>query len=542
MLILVEVSIIVPVYNVEKYVEECLDSLCNQTFEDIEIICINDGSTDGSLEILERYADKDSRISITSQKNSGLSATRNAGLRLCKGKYIYFMDSDDILELDAIEKLHGLCVENSLDMIIFKLMSFYDETGERFENKYYDMTYLKGLTPDNIFSYDEIKQNVYKISANVQAKFYRSDLIEGMEFEEGLIFEDNPFTVESLFKAERIMYLDESLCLKRVRKSSITASHNKDFVDVIPIANRIIDLTRQYGHYDELKTALINKKFRRIFVRYDDIDDEYKDYFYEKIREDFTDRREEYAEVMEDNSKMHEYVIKIIDCESRSEFELFDELHKVNIENRKLKRKYKAIKKYNTARIQFKNIGSSENNIEILESSDDDLSIKVPQNLCDENGKALVIHSVANSLDMKIKAIGDGLLTIDFKSYNINLENGERFLIYIDYTDIEINGRNYITEKTMVNFVEPFTIEKRVRDSDILDIHVEWESVSVDTPYINKYRALKKQYTPMKKDYEHVKKVNKMLYKQLGVMRSSTSWKVTKPIRVVGDFAKGNKK
>ncbi|MBQ2654654.1 MAG: glycosyltransferase [Methanobrevibacter sp.] len=539
---MVEVSIIVPVYNVEKYVEECLDSICNQTFEDIEIICINDGSTDGSLEILERYADKDSRISITSQKNSGLSATRNVGLRLCKGKYIYFMDSDDILELDAIERLHTLSEENSLDMIIFKLLSFYDETGERFENKYYDMSYLKGLTPDNIFSYNEIRQNIYKISANVQAKFYRSDLIGDMEFEEGLIFEDNPFTVESIFKAERIMYLEESLCLKRVRKTSITASHNRDFVDVIPIANRIIDLTRHYGHYDELKVPLINKKFRRIFVRYEDIDDEYKDYFYEKIREDFKDRREEYAEVMEDNSKMHDYVNKIIDCESRSEFELFDELHKVNIENRKLKRKYKAIKKYNTARIQFKNIGSSTNSIEIIESSDDDLGIKVPQNLCDENGKAVVIHSDVNSLDLKLRAIGDGLLTIDFKSYNINLENGERFLIYIDYTDITINGRNYITERTMVNFVEPFTIEKRVADSDILDIHVEWESVSGNTPYINKYRALKKEYTPMKKDYEHVKKVNKMLYKQLGVMRSSTSWKVTKPIRVVGDFAKGNKK
>ena len=96
-----EISIIIPVYNVEKYLDECLNSAANQTFENIEIICVNDGSTDGSLEILESHASKDKRIRIISQENKGVSSARNEGLDAARGKYIYFMDSDDYMDLNA---------------------------------------------------------------------------------------------------------------------------------------------------------------------------------------------------------------------------------------------------------------------------------------------------------------------------------------------------------------------------------------------------------------------------------------------------------
>ena len=99
------VSVIVPVYNVEKYLKQCLDSLINQTLEDIEIICVNDGSTDSSLNILEEYQNKDNRIKIISQENKGVSAARNLGLKNAKGEYLLFIYADDWVELNALEEL-----------------------------------------------------------------------------------------------------------------------------------------------------------------------------------------------------------------------------------------------------------------------------------------------------------------------------------------------------------------------------------------------------------------------------------------------------
>ena len=102
----VEISVLIPSHNVEKYIRECLDSIVNQTFKEMEIICIDDGSTDSTLDILNEYALKDSRIRVYENKeNKGVGYTRNYLLSLAKGKYIYFMDSDDYLELDAFEKV-----------------------------------------------------------------------------------------------------------------------------------------------------------------------------------------------------------------------------------------------------------------------------------------------------------------------------------------------------------------------------------------------------------------------------------------------------
>ena len=542
MLRLVEVSIIVPVYNVEKYLGECLDSLCNQTFKDLEIVCINDGSSDGSLEILEDYAEKDKRISIYSQENKGLSATRNAGMKKITGRYVYFMDSDDILEIDAIEKLHNLCEEKSLDLVLFKLINFYDGTDEKFESAYYNMEFLKNNVGDNVFSYEDIKEDIVKIAVNAQSKFFKRDLIEDMEFNEGLIFEDNPFTIEAIFKSQRTYFLDEFIYLKRERKGSITTSHDKSFVDVIAIANKIIDLTKQYGKYDELKHAVINKKFRRILKRYDEIDSEFKQYFFEKIKEDFISREDEYRDVLSEESSQRILFEKSLDLSTCKEFDMTREIISLNNENRQINLRYNKVKKYNSARIQFKNVGQSTNKMEILKTSDDDLRVDITERSQDNKGQVMFVQSDANSLDLKLKAVGDGLLTVKFRSFNMKMDNDERFHVYLDYTRIMIDNRDYITQNKMVSYHEPFKIEKRVKDSQVIDVHVEWRTLSSDSEYVNKYDALKKEHNALEKDYNHIKRVNKMLYKDLGIMRSSTSWKVTKPIRVVGDFTKGKKK
>ena len=113
------VSVIVPVYNTAEYLHDALDSICNQTLKNLEIIIVNDGSTDCSQQIIDEYADTDSRIKTYYQPNQGLSVARNSGMRFATGEYIYFMDSDDILELDALEKCYKECKDNSLDFVCF---------------------------------------------------------------------------------------------------------------------------------------------------------------------------------------------------------------------------------------------------------------------------------------------------------------------------------------------------------------------------------------------------------------------------------------
>lgn len=113
---MVKVSIIVPVYNVEKFLEKCLDSLVNQTLHDIEIICINDGSTDKSLEILKSFANKDKRITVIDKQNEGPSVARNVGLEKAQGEYIGFVDSDDWVDLDFYEKLYNSAINNGADI------------------------------------------------------------------------------------------------------------------------------------------------------------------------------------------------------------------------------------------------------------------------------------------------------------------------------------------------------------------------------------------------------------------------------------------
>ena len=112
-----KVSVIIPVYNVENYLRPCLDSIVNQTLKKIEIICVDDGSTDGSLKILEKYAQQDKRITVLTQKNSGVSVARNKGIEIAKGKYVSFIDSDDWLDLDFYEKLYALSNHGDIDVI-----------------------------------------------------------------------------------------------------------------------------------------------------------------------------------------------------------------------------------------------------------------------------------------------------------------------------------------------------------------------------------------------------------------------------------------
>ena len=219
-----KISVIIPCYNVENYIGECLDSVINQTFEDVEILCINDGSTDNTLSILEGYAKKDNRIKIFSQKNQGLSASRNLGLDKSKGDYIFFLDSDDYIELTTFEELLKHAEEMDLDVIIFKLRNFDDETKKEMYDKYYTMPFLKNIVGENVFDYNALKYKILRLSVTAPGKLFKHELIKDLRFPVGLIFEDNPFFLEVMFKAKRVFFLDEFYYNRRVHQDSTVST------------------------------------------------------------------------------------------------------------------------------------------------------------------------------------------------------------------------------------------------------------------------------------------------------------------------------
>ena len=194
-----KVSVIVPVYNVEKYLKRCLDSLINQTLSDIDIICINDGSKDSSLQILEQYAQKDSRIVIYNQENSGLSVARNTGLEHASGEYIGFVDSDDWVDLDFYEKLYNSAKNNNADIAVADFIR--EHTNKKPKR-------LK-LKEEKIYTTPEDKFMICKVHREgcVWNKIYRTEFIHSinLKFVPKMYYEDRDFTIRSLYFSKKLV-------------------------------------------------------------------------------------------------------------------------------------------------------------------------------------------------------------------------------------------------------------------------------------------------------------------------------------------------
>lgn len=302
---MVEVSVVVPVYNVEDYVGECLESLINQTLKDIEIICINDGSTDDSLKILEEYSKKDNRIKVFSQENSGLSATRNNGIQVAEGNYIYFIDADDFLELTALEELLKISKKTNCDFIIFKLINFYDNTYEKYTSNYYEMEFLKPFR-NKTFHYSDIGEKIFDVAVSTPGKFFKKSLISNLKFPEGLIFEDNFFFAQAVINSDKIYFYDKHLYNRRIRDNSITTTYDIKFADTILIINKIINLIKENNLYDKFKIKLFDKKMISVFARFRMVDEEYQDEFFNLIKSDFKNFEKEYYEDKDFENKADE--------------------------------------------------------------------------------------------------------------------------------------------------------------------------------------------------------------------------------------------
>ncbi len=230
---LTKVSVIIPIYNVEKYIEACLDSVQNQTLKEIEIICVNDGTPDNSMEIISRKSKPDKRIRIIETKNRGLSAARNLGLKQAIGEYVIFLDSDDTLKENALEILYRTMNQKQLQQVFFEADVVYDTRKVKRENyvKYHKYYHRKG-TYDQVETGGEILRWMldnkdYRMSACLQM-FQRAFLIHnGLFFHEGILHEDNLFTPRAICKAERVMAIKDALYVRYLRSDSIMLTEHR---------------------------------------------------------------------------------------------------------------------------------------------------------------------------------------------------------------------------------------------------------------------------------------------------------------------------
>lgn len=252
------VSVIVPVYNVEKYLPRCLDSILAQTLKNIEIICVNDGSTDGSFQILNQYATKDKRIHIINKKNGGLSSARNVGIENAHCPYIYFIDSDDWIAFETLEKavakMTGIIDFVSFGANIINEGIKEDDNGLVISRQYHK---IKIAGQKNV-SEDIIKRSTY----TVWNKLFKKDIINqyNIKFAEGRLFEDNDFTIMYMMHSRCGYFLDEYLYNYSQRSGSIMervrAKQCDKTADNLYIFDNLYQHCKKYNLLDKYKGVL----------------------------------------------------------------------------------------------------------------------------------------------------------------------------------------------------------------------------------------------------------------------------------------------
>ena len=216
-----KVSVIITIYNSEKYLSDCLNSIINQTLKEIEIICINDGSTDNSLQILNYYKKKDNRIIIFNQKNKGVNSARNLGLKKAKGEFILFFDSDDLLITEALEKLYNLGKYKNLEIILFNLKFIFENniTEIKFPNIFYKINNFKNIIKSgkDIFL-NMIKENKFILSPYLQFINHNFLIKNKKKFLKRIKYDDILFFYDLILKANRIFETDEIFYVKNINE------------------------------------------------------------------------------------------------------------------------------------------------------------------------------------------------------------------------------------------------------------------------------------------------------------------------------------
>ena len=260
-----KVSIIIPVYNVQEYLEECLDSVISQTYSDIEIICIDDCSTDNSRYILDNYIKKDKRIKIIKhEKNKGLGGARNSGLDAALGEYIIFADSDDKIDATMVEKLLNCINDTGADLVFSDIYLLNNDNSLEAYKPIHDMQYIKG----SIFSPQKDFKPFINIWPSAWNKLWKKSIIMDIRFPENTYYEDHLFYYNYLFKCKNVAYLSEPLyCYRHKREGSIMQEVSPKIFEIFNIIENLEKLFKSHFNNEEYEEYITKITIRLLWER-----------------------------------------------------------------------------------------------------------------------------------------------------------------------------------------------------------------------------------------------------------------------------------
>lgn len=256
----IKVSVIVPVYNVEKYIRQCVESICAQTLKDIEILLIDDGSSDNSAAILDEFAKKDNRVRVFKRENHGAGTERNFGIEHAKGKYLSLLDSDDWFEPEMLETAYNACEEKQADFCVFKADLFDSATQKR---SYASWILREDIVPKkDVFSYKDIDQNIFRIfNGWAWDKLYSRDFVicEQLRFQEQRTTNDLFFVYAALVKAKRITAVYKTLVHHRADLNQSLSNTREKSWDCFYHALMLLKSELENMQiYEEVKQSFVN--------------------------------------------------------------------------------------------------------------------------------------------------------------------------------------------------------------------------------------------------------------------------------------------
>lgn len=256
---MVAISIVIPVYNIEKYLKECLDSLVNQTFKDFEVICVNDGSKDRSLDILNEYAKKDSRFIVVTQENGGSGSARNNGLSRARGKYVQFLDGDDYFEPELLEKLYNLAEKHEAHIAVCSSRKV-DDKGNITETRNPNSPLnLAKVLLNKVFNYQDFPEDIFSLIGTIPwNKLYLRQMLldNNLKFPALTGPDDLCFVHMANVCAEKIIVIDDELINYRYnRPGSVQTYRANHTLDIVRAFLFIKDFLKEKGLYNFLEKA-----------------------------------------------------------------------------------------------------------------------------------------------------------------------------------------------------------------------------------------------------------------------------------------------
>ncbi len=337
-----KISIIIPVYNTEKYLPECLDSIFCQNFDGFEVIAVNDGSTDSSPQILRKYAEKYPNLKIIDKENEGQGYAKKVGIDVAGGDYIMFADNDDLLEPEAFEKLYSNITKNNSDIAIMRII-FWDHVNNKTSEP--ENINLTGNFKDTAdfekftFTHRDVKSFVLNGCVTTWSKIYKRSFLEkynDLNFPKHTCYEDGPFHLQVMLRAEKISFCPYQLYRYRMSntKSTMhTSMNSKKSFEIFSVIRQMKDILQSEGFFEEYKSEHMNYSQRVMLYLYNTVNNTLKADFYKEMKTTL----EQLNISINDISENVAIYKMIFDCETHKEFVLTQQVNATKSELEQLK-------------------------------------------------------------------------------------------------------------------------------------------------------------------------------------------------------------